>query len=140
MSCEKIQTDNVSLTETEVFMLAHNNFRNDFSLIEKKWGKIRYKYLLKGSKSFGLGIILQGLFPTAYANLFVYILLLSGIIPNFEINIYSHFSFALSLIFLTIYSFFNEVIYNSHEEMNLIVFFSSLGNILAYFFAMNYPF
>lgn len=75
--------------------------------------KFRYKFLLKGSKETALGKVLRGLFPSA----FVYVLLLSNIIAEFKPDVYMHLVFFVTIVFLSVYSFFNEVLYDSHEDM-----------------------
>lgn len=98
--------------------------------------KFRYKYLLRGSKETVVGILLVALFPTVYA----YILLLSGIISEFKINIYGHTMFFLSFLFIIAYSFFNEVLYDSHEDMNFVVFMVTLGTVISLFITAKLPF
>jgi hypothetical protein len=89
--------------------------------LKKLCMKFRFKYLLLGSKETFVGSFLTGQFPNVVVYIFIYTLLLSGIISDFKVNVYMHLVFAFSCLFITAYSFFNEVLYDSADDMRKTV-------------------
>lgn len=106
---------------------------------EKFCMRFRFKYLLLGSKETFVGSILTAQFPNVVVYIFIYTLLLSGIIPDFKVNVYGHFAFAFSCLFITVYSFFNEVLYDSADDMRKTVINGFFNTLFGMFISPKRP-
>ena len=92
----------------------------------------RNRFLLIGSNT-GIKFTLQSLFIPAYIYIIIYTLLLTGIIPEVELNVKHLIIVILSFLLISVYSFFNEVLYKSHMEMLWTIFGSSLMYLISIF-------
>ena len=101
--------------------------------------RFRFKYLLLGSKETFVGSILTAQFPNVVVYIFVYTLLLSGIIPDFKVNVYGHIAFVFSCVFIAVYSFFNEVLYDSAEDMRFNVTNGLFNTLFGMFISPKRP-
>lgn len=101
-----------------------NTVVDSIYVVNKSLNDFRSKYLLLGSKDTYLGSFLAGQFPSVVVYIFIYTLLLSGIISDFKVNVYMNIMFLLSIIFMTVYSFFNEVLYDSADDMRKTVLYN----------------
>lgn len=101
--------------------------------------EFRLKYLAIGSKNTFVGSFLTAQFPNVVIYIFVYTFLLTGIIPDFKINIYMNLMFLLSILFMTVYSFFNEVLYDSADDMRRTVLYNTINKFLDMFIGVKRP-
>jgi len=85
----------------------------------------RNRFLSIGSNTV-MRYVLTNLFIPAYIYMIVYILLLSDIIPTYELNVKHLVLAVLSFLFISVYSFFNEILYKSHIDMLWTIFGSSV--------------
>lgn len=88
--------------------------------------------------------MLSASFPKVVIYMFTYILLLSGSISylnlnvyGFDLNIIKHIEFGLSIIFIAMYSFFNEVFYDSADDMRRTVLINTFKRLIRIFTGMR---
>lgn len=112
--------------------------------IDKFIFEFRGKYLVLGSKGTKLGSVLTAQFPKVVIYMFTYILLLDSSVSylnlnvnGYDLNIIKHIAFGLSIVFIAVYSFFNEVLYDSADDMRRTVMINTFKRLISIFFGIK---